>query len=355
MTMSPELTALRDEAMQTSCRSWAIQKRWKLTGTTELVGPCPQCGGKDRFAINVRENVFLCRRCDIKGSGVIDLVMQTEGVTFVVACERITGRKAADPVAETRMAELRTQAEAAERERERQANMYRERAIADGRAILRRTVPVAPGGIVGAYLALVRGLDGGRIDFRAPDWAAQLHIRWIPEHPYWDDGKVLHSGPAMICGVQQPDGKFIGAHQTWIDLEQPKGKLVLLPDDKGRPRSAKKVRGSWKGGAIRLFTPEAPHRIVMGEGIETTLTAYAHAFEPDTAYWAGVALGNMADFFVPPDCCQELVYLTDEAESLPKLAKGFARIREARPALECFATPPLAGGRDLNSLVAAQA
>ncbi len=38
----------------------------------EYVGPCPACGGKDRFSLNSRKNVFNCRgfgggRCDRAG------------------------------------------------------------------------------------------------------------------------------------------------------------------------------------------------------------------------------------------------------------------------------------------------
>ena len=35
----------------------------------ERVGPCPKCGGDDRFSINPKKNVFYCRRCDVGGDG----------------------------------------------------------------------------------------------------------------------------------------------------------------------------------------------------------------------------------------------------------------------------------------------
>ena len=28
----------------------------------ELVGPCPQCGGRDRFGVNLQTGMFLCRK-----------------------------------------------------------------------------------------------------------------------------------------------------------------------------------------------------------------------------------------------------------------------------------------------------
>ena len=36
----------------------------------ELVGPCPACGGTDRFAINAAKGVFNCRSCGANGGGV---------------------------------------------------------------------------------------------------------------------------------------------------------------------------------------------------------------------------------------------------------------------------------------------
>jgi Zinc-binding domain of primase-helicase len=33
--------------------------------SAELVGPCPMCGGRDRFAVNTRKQVWNCRRCEV--------------------------------------------------------------------------------------------------------------------------------------------------------------------------------------------------------------------------------------------------------------------------------------------------
>ena len=42
---------------------------WQATGTlkrvgAELIGPCPNCGGKDRFGVRVSDGLFNCRKCD---------------------------------------------------------------------------------------------------------------------------------------------------------------------------------------------------------------------------------------------------------------------------------------------------
>jgi DNA primase len=51
----------------------------KLSRTSEgFAGPCPQCGGTDRFSVNTRKQVFNCRGCGGKGD-VIDLVRHIDG------------------------------------------------------------------------------------------------------------------------------------------------------------------------------------------------------------------------------------------------------------------------------------
>jgi hypothetical protein len=38
-----------------------------MRGKIERAGPCPVCGGRDRFSVNVRKQVFNCRGCQIGG------------------------------------------------------------------------------------------------------------------------------------------------------------------------------------------------------------------------------------------------------------------------------------------------
>jgi putative DNA primase/helicase len=59
-------------------------------------GPCPRCGGKDRFSISVRRGAFLCRQCHPKGGGsVIRLVMFLDHCGFRDAVETLIGEKSA--------------------------------------------------------------------------------------------------------------------------------------------------------------------------------------------------------------------------------------------------------------------
>jgi hypothetical protein len=64
-------------------------------GKTERCGPCPKCGGDDRFSINTQKGVWNCRNCS-KGGDVIALVQHLDGVDFITACETLTGKRRAN-------------------------------------------------------------------------------------------------------------------------------------------------------------------------------------------------------------------------------------------------------------------
>jgi hypothetical protein len=57
----------------------------------ELVGPCPKCGGDDRFAVSLSKQVFNCRHCGARGD-VISLVQHIDGCDFAAAVETLTGK-----------------------------------------------------------------------------------------------------------------------------------------------------------------------------------------------------------------------------------------------------------------------
>src|SRR6476619_3465818 len=56
----------------------------------ELIGPCPLCGGTDRFGVHLIRQVWNCRGCGV-GGDVIDLVRHLDRCTFTTACETLIG------------------------------------------------------------------------------------------------------------------------------------------------------------------------------------------------------------------------------------------------------------------------
>jgi hypothetical protein len=61
-----------------------------LRGGVDRCGPCPKCGGDDRFSINTTKQIFNCRGCDV-GGDVIAFVQHVDGVDFAHACQTLTG------------------------------------------------------------------------------------------------------------------------------------------------------------------------------------------------------------------------------------------------------------------------
>lgn len=336
----------------------------------ELVGPCPRpgCGGNDRFSVNTRKNVFNCRTCGAAGDQVA-LVQLVLGMGFPDALGWLCG-----PKPELTAAELAQREKAAQENAERRAredNAFRAKAIADARRIWEEGVP-AEGTAVRAYLER-RGITAQLLP------ALPVCIRLHPARPYMigegNGWRELHRGPAMLAAIQGPDGKFCGVLQTWIDLDQPKGKLKLR--DPAKPDDflpAKKIHGSKKGGAIRLRPkPLSGQGLVVGEGIETTFSALV-ADLSGSAFWSGVDLGNMSgqrmlgkgqkyagipdltdeDAFVPPGWVRQLLFIQD-GDSEPRLtrAKLLAGCRRAIakvPGLTAGIVP-VPVGQDLNDVL----
>lgn len=329
----------------------------------EHVGPCPVCGGKDRFSINPNLAVFNCRRCDQGGDGVA-LVSHVLGCDFIRALDFLVGAEA--PEIDQRALEARRKkAQAEDAARAATADRMRARAIADARAIWGRAGP-GEGTAVHAYLA-ARG-----IAFAA--WPPTL--RFIPDHPMikrlegMERAREIHRGPAMIAPIQGPDGQVGAVHQTWIDAAHPGQKADVRHPDTGAAQPAKLVRGSKKGGAIRLGRVVQGATLVMGEGIETTASAMVSWSNPQAVYWAGVDLGNMsgrqvgrntgvpdmsdAAAFVPPEGLARLIYLqdgdSDPAATRAKLEAGLRRAARSRPGLEVqIAQAP--AGKDFNDIL----
>lgn len=268
--------------------------------SNELVGPCPVCGGADRFAVNLRKGLFHCRRSG-EGGDVIALTRYLEACDFHTACAILTGRprpgqgpaetaeeraarqavlaRRAEAVARVTEAARRTEARFRARERERCWDFWRAAMPLAGtaaEAYLARRVLVAPAG--------------------AP-------LRCLPDHPLYADGRagaaIVHRGPALIAPIVGPSRRFAGLHATWIDLGTPDGK-VRIPDPRtGELLPARKVRGSARGGRIPLVTVDNPETLVLGEGIETVLSVWlAHAtcgwgHRARAAYWAAYSLDNI--------------------------------------------------------------
>jgi hypothetical protein len=90
LTISSDLISdARDTDILGAARRVGAQLK-RITAT-EWAGPCPNCGGTDRFAVNTKRQVFNCR--GFGGGDVIGMVQHALGLDFLGAVEFIAGRR----------------------------------------------------------------------------------------------------------------------------------------------------------------------------------------------------------------------------------------------------------------------
>lgn len=341
----------------------------------ELVGPCPQCGGQDRFGINLRLGLFQCRKdCGPHAKGdQVALVQHVLGLDFRAALEWLCGP--AQGLSEAERAERRRKAAAARRAQQEYASRARERSIRAARDIWFAAQP-AEATPVRDYLSR-RGIPRDLL----PE--LPISLRYDPMARYMvpvagsrREFRTLHEGPAMVAAVVDPDNRVVAVHRTWLDLDQPQGKLVLHdPDNPDRLLPAKKVLGSKKGAAIRLHLPAAADTMIVAEGVENTLSAMiAEPIPRRQAYLCGVDLGNMsgrrklgpglkyagipdmddADAWLPPPWVRRLVFVQD-GDSDPRLTRARleAGLRRAMLTVPGLTAQIIHAGedRDLNDIL----
>jgi hypothetical protein len=290
-----EARGLRIErALDLVAPSHAISRR------TRYVGPCPGCGGRDRFSLNLRKNIFWCRKA-AEGGDAIALARHVTGLDFLAAVELLTGRSPPGrTVSEEEKAERQARVAELEQKRRREnarlaaeENEFRAREISRARDIWASAGPLS-GSVAESYLR-----------FRGVQPAPGAKIRACSALPYWHEvnGRwaVIHTGPAMVAAIQGRDLTFIGCHCTWIDgsFASRSGKAQIMHPETGEILDAKKVRGSQKGGHIHLGGSPNASSLMIGEGIETVysvreaMIASGRFASAAWAFWSAVNLGNI--------------------------------------------------------------
>jgi hypothetical protein len=276
---------------------------WSKKMLGDAGNPCPGCGGTDRFAVNLRKNVWVCRASGA-GGDAIALARHIDCSSFLVAVETVTGEpppgrdSIETPEEQQRREEAVIAAAEAASQKEKhdaeEARVYRERERQRAYDIWRKGVAIT-GTLAEDYLA-VRGVQAG----------PGARLRFCPKLALWDKsikegGTIQHEGPAMAAAIEGPSGHFAGVEIDWIDLSGPKGK-VLVPDPKtGEFIAARKTRGSPKGGTVLLAKPDGPvTRLVLGEGKITVLSVYCALLEAQSEllegaeFRAALAIRNLA-------------------------------------------------------------
>lgn len=264
----------------------------KRAGAAELVGPCPACGGTDRFSINTKKRVFNCRGGE--GGGVVAMAMHAQGVPFVAACEAILNEppparasqyRAPDPAVARERREEAREDQSARARAEAAALVNKAESAAD---LFARARPIE-GTLAQDYLE-ARGLH--------PKPSQLADIRFIPKLPYFgyedaesSDVVELARYHCMVSAIRDVAGAVIGVHRTYLDTINGVASKARPPGAKAR-NGAKKAFGRTSGGLIRLGPIGST--LAVGEGIETTLSWYELGLGPDDVTIAcAAALGNL--------------------------------------------------------------
>jgi hypothetical protein len=249
----------------------SLDLRLKRINAAELAGPCPRCGGTDRFSINTKLQVWNCRGCKAKGGDALSLVMHVRGLAFREAVTDLTGedgeveRQAPAPIeAKTKP----TDAEDAARE-----------------AFIRRMVEKTVRGLVPiigtpgeVYLRDERKIDTSAI---ADVLGSTAAIDWHPDCFFQEPGHRLDShrlGAIVAVMTDAVTGApTVGISRTYIY----EGKKVA------------KAKGLGPAGIVRL-TPDEDvlAGLHIGEGLETCLAAMSIGLRPAWSLGSKGAIGK---------------------------------------------------------------
>ena len=253
-------------------------------------GPCPGCGGRDRFRFDDRDGrgTWICSgggADPLAGDGLA-LVRHVFGCGFaealglVAGVLGITGASPCPPPATRPVAPPEPPAS-------RLPSVMRQWS---------ESLPLTGTCPASRYLA-GRGLA-------LENWPADL--RCHPALPYWIEasGKpvVLCRLPALLALVRDKSGEIAGLHRTWLDGSTgPVGKARLVDPATGEYLPARKLAsitpGATTGAAIRLAAP-GNGRLGLAEGIETALACHLASGLP---VWSCISAHGLESVRLPGD------------------------------------------------------
>lgn len=241
-------------------------------------GPCPVCGGKDRFRFDNKRGRgdFYCNQCG-SGDG-FKLVMLTSGCTFAEARKRVLDQAG---IVQTKhlvpTVPRGTEEEEIARPTRRVTSLLKESC---------RVEDCEP---------VIRYLESRSL------WplTGEHGLRAHPSVEYWHDRRRIGVFPAIIGAVRDIDGALVTVHVTYLETDGRK-----LTDYE--PRKLLSGLVGRVGCAVRI-SAISETTLGIAEGIETALSATRLYALP---VWAALNTSLLAKF-VPPRSVTKLVIFAD--------------------------------------------
>ena len=291
----------------------------RLRGSVERTGPCPICGGCDRFSVNTRKQVWNCRGC-AQGGDVIDLVMHLDRCSFTEAIEILADKSIARPQAPQRRPPPK-----------QPDNKSMMRALAIWReAIDPLGTPVE------------RFLEHRNVEL--PDGAAGSVIRFHPHCPFGDT--YVPAMVALVRDVVTNQPKAI--HRTALDMDGRKVWVTCQID--GREESRDRLTlGPVGGGAVKLTADgNVTLCLGIGEGIESTLSMRLAPEFGASPIWSLLSAGQVARLPILPSVEALWIAVDHDPEGLRAARECGRRWKAA--GREVFLIKARQPGDDLNDL-----
>lgn len=274
--------------------------------TSRKHGPCPICGGKDRYRYDNKNGNgdWYCNVCGV-GDG-FRLLQETLGVDFAEAARQVDRLIATVPLDDEPF-----KPDIDIKKRQRNLNTLWKNAKAPQFAIEYLRHRGIPEQVIKSLTSDVRGIES-----------------------CWHSGDACHY-PAMLALIRSPKGKPVSIHRTYIGA-QDNGKKIMPPIE------------TINGGYVKLGEPDK--HLVIAEGIETALAASAVTNMPA---WATISAHGMEQFKTIPRHVESVIIVADNDHSFTGQAAAFkcaANLRNRKGIATQVWMPAIEGDDMLDTL-----